>query len=349
MRLDYQNAAQFKALLQALEAVNSEVVLSCKVDGVRAREMDSSHIVMFDLTFFREALDEYYLDADEEIILDIPTILKGALNRTEKNDLIRIETEQNEISKTAKITLMGRLRRTTKIILLDKTSNYQDVPEPKISFTAMAKIVVDDFLDVLKDADKYSDQITIRADKEEIVFEAKGDLGEYSVPVDRGSKSLLCLEVKENMIRATYSLNYLIDIVSAIKRLADVVTLEFANCKPLKMSVELNQINLSYYLAPRITEEDLEPIKAPDPAKAIIEMAEAKAKESREINEVEHPASKFEREQIMEMKEQKKNKDELIQDTATEDCPSVFSSPTITQEPTEKVNPFEKWTNSEIL
>lgn len=258
----YQDASTFKAIFQALEAVNSEVVLTASPEGVRSREMDPSHVSMFDLVIFREALDEYLYNlycsqpGNEEICLDVSTVLKGSLSRVDKTDNVKIETIQNETVREMQLSLRGRLQRITKIPLLEKQTGYEACPEPKIGFTTKIGLITDDLLDSLKDATKYSDKVTFEANPETFTIKAKGDLGEFSVPIDKGSESLLRLETQNSdAVATTYSLDYLIPLVTALKRLSDVVFLDYAINKPLKLSVELNRINFSYYLAPRIEAE----------------------------------------------------------------------------------------------
>ncbi|MEM3616171.1 MAG: DNA polymerase III sliding clamp, partial [Candidatus Methanomethylicia archaeon] len=62
---------------------------------------------------------------------------------------------------------------------------------------------------------------------------------------------LIELNVKEPS-SSTYSLNYLEDLVKTSKA-SEILTLEFSNDMPMKLSFELpNNGRITYYLAPRI-------------------------------------------------------------------------------------------------
>lgn len=94
----------------------------------------------------------------------------------------------------------------------------------------------------------------VEGSRKGVLFRAIGDMGTYENRLKRGGSSLLNLETKE-ISKATYSLSYLKPFVSRVKPLAEYLTLEFATDVPIKITVPIDPISLTWYLAPRIEED----------------------------------------------------------------------------------------------
>jgi proliferating cell nuclear antigen len=128
----------------------------------------------------------------------------------------------------------------------------EEVPTPKISFNASARLTTSLLRNALEDAGAVSDHIVFDASKEKLTVRATGDVGNVVVDVEKGSDELLSLDAKDNA-RSTFSLNYLSEMVKAASNLSDVVMLEFSTDMPVRLNFELpSKGRLQYYLAPRI-------------------------------------------------------------------------------------------------
>ena len=103
----------------------------------------------------------------------------------------------------------------------------------------------------MDDISTVSDHIQFEITHKKLVMRASGYLGSAAVEVGTDSEDLLSLSIKENS-KATFSLNYLSETIKAASTVSDVVTLEFSKDMPIRLTFEMQEGKLQYYLAPRI-------------------------------------------------------------------------------------------------
>ena len=104
----------------------------------------------------------------------------------------------------------------------------------------------------MEDALVVSDNVRLEATPEKLIFNATGDLGSVTVELSKDSEAVLSLDIREES-KATFSLNYLSEIVKAGAAASDIVDIEFSTNMPIKLNFGLpEEQRLSYYLAPRI-------------------------------------------------------------------------------------------------
>ena len=90
----------------------------------------------------------------------------------------------------------------------------------------------------------------LETSKDKFILQSKGELGSVIIEAEKGSEDILGLEVKEPS-KATFSLNYLSDMIKSASSVSDIVTVSFSTDMPVKLDFELpQQGKLQYYLAP---------------------------------------------------------------------------------------------------
>lgn len=240
-------ARLWKNLITAISSLVDEAGFDVNPDGIKLRAMDPSHVAMVDFEWSKAVFDEYTCDKPTKLCINVSEMLK-LLRRVESGESIELTLDE----KTARlnVTLRGKYVRTFSTTTLEAIG--EEVPTPKISFNVKARITTSCLRDVVNDALTVSDHLRLEVTPETLVMRATGDLGSVSIELEKKSEAILGLEVKEEA-KATFSLNYLSEIIKAASATSDVATIEFSTDMPIRLNFELpQQGKLQYYLAPRI-------------------------------------------------------------------------------------------------
>lgn len=251
VKFKISNAQDFKNILKALNVVGDEINFEFSSDALKVRMMDPSHVMMVNHVAHKSGFDEWLVSGKEIVCLNVGELLKTVFSRIGKEDALKATVEYLN-DKTSKIVLnvRGKTQRQTKVMILQGI--VEDVPEPKITLTSMARVAIDEFLNCLKDAQKYSDEVTFTCTNEALTLSASGDLGEFTAPFQKNDESVLVIECKQ-VVKATFSLNQIVDIVQGLKNVCDVITVDLGTDMPIKLGAELrHEAKIDFYLAPRI-------------------------------------------------------------------------------------------------
>jgi len=239
-----------KDVFSAISTIVDEATFDVNPDGMSLRAMDPSRVAMVDFLIQKTAFDEYNATEKTKICLNINELLK-LLKRAGKDEPVEMsfDTETGQL----KIVIKGRYTRSFNMPTLETAE--EEVPTPNIPFNAKVTMTTEGLHQALDDASLVSDHVRIETDGEKILMNAKGDLMGANIEVQKGSESLLSLDVKEPS-KATFSLSYLTEIVKAAKATSDVVTIEFSKDMPIRLDFKLQYDGrLIYHLAPRIEVE----------------------------------------------------------------------------------------------
>jgi len=164
-----------------------------------------------------------------------------------------VELSLDEQTGKLQVKIAGKHARNFTMPTLE--ASEEEVPTPKITFNVKAKATTGGLSQAIEDALLVSDHVRLEADPEKLVFNAAGDLMGANITVQKGSDTLLDLEVKEPS-KATFSLSYLAEIVKAASATSDIATLEFSSDMPIKLDFQqTKEGRLSFFLAPRIENE----------------------------------------------------------------------------------------------
>lgn len=246
LKFEFPDARDWKYLIQSLEAIVEEANFIADAEGLRLRALDPSRIAMVDLFMPREAFQVYEID-EERVRLGVNfDDMNKILKRAKASDRVIVEVEGARL----RITLAGKAERTFSLPLIDIAG--EELPVPKVTFDVTAKMVSDTLRDALKDAEMISDSAKFVGEEKELRIEARSDKGELEARFSLENGSLLEYEVKQPA-QASYSLNYLEEIVSKAYRVSDLVTVEFSTNKPLSLTFDIAGGGvLRYFLAPRL-------------------------------------------------------------------------------------------------
>ncbi|ABL87616.1 monomeric archaeal DNA polymerase sliding clamp [Pyrobaculum islandicum DSM 4184] len=243
--LTYLDAKEFAYIVDSISVLVEEASFIVRSDGLYLRALDASRTAMVDLSIPKEAFEEFPEVEELRIGLNFKD-LKKVLRRIKKGDKISMEIEEGRV----RIKLVGKSVRSITIPTIEVVS--EDLPTPKVVFTAMVKTASDVLASAVKDADAIADEIKFEANEEALLMKASSDKGEVEVKLDKNSELVYEFDVKEPA-SARYSLEYLVDIVGKTSKISDIVTIELATAKPLLLTFDIPAGGkISYFLAPRV-------------------------------------------------------------------------------------------------
>jgi len=249
-QLKIASSKLWKDMITAISTLIDEACFEITPEGLKLRAMDPSHVAMVDFEWPKTVFDEYTCAQRGRLCVNVSEMLK-VMKRVESDESIELSLD----GKTARLNvrLRGRYIRTFSMPTLEAAG--EEVPTPKITFNAQAKVTTGSLRNAIDDVSTVSDHVSLQMSAEQFTMRAMGDLGSVNVEIPRGSEALLGLDAKEES-KATYSLTYLAEIVKAASATSDVATIEFSTDMPVKLSFALPQGGrLEYFLAPRIEAE----------------------------------------------------------------------------------------------
>jgi len=264
IRLEHRSSIYVRDLLKALNAIVDEATLEFDEESVRILSMDPSHVAMIDLELPYSAFGVYEVDEPVKLCLNVGDVLKKVFKKTYKDESVRLEYDPGE-EPAAVFTMVTDVERVKKVPALEPDPDPMEIPEPKIRFKSSARLISKTVKTKIID-DMYSeyDHMKIEAGRDAITFSVKGDYGEERVTLDRYNDNVLDLESEEPS-RAVYTMPYLQSILKGIVPISPVVNLELSTDMPIKISAELPDGKLAYFLAPCIgAEEDTEKEEPPE-------------------------------------------------------------------------------------
>lgn len=240
---------RFKPLIQALSVTSEEATLGLTVDGIVCRLMDPSHVSMVDAVLSSADYYRYDVHADLKATMRVQDVLK-ILKNLDRKERLSIDVVENE---SMKLKAGGS---SFTVHLIEASSG--DTPVPKLNYNTSIVFELKVFIDILKKIHMLSEQVTITtATNRKVVFSGKSDMGDVEETIDYGDARLLEVNTKEDS-QATYSVEYLLNIMQALRGCHDVVKLEYSSKMPIRLTVYLGGSNISplhFYLAPRIEEK----------------------------------------------------------------------------------------------
>lgn len=239
-------ASDWRKIVSAVSALVDEAVFNAEAGGLKLRAMDPSHVAMVDLEWKASGFEEYLCDKPFNLGLNIREMLR-LMRRTASGESLELGLDETGAKLEMKLT--GKYARTFSMATLDLTG--EEIPTVKVSFTTKARVTSDCLATTVEDAGTVSENIRFEAAPDSFKMAASGDMGSFTVELDKSSEALLSLDVKEAS-KATYSLSFLSQIVKAGSASSETVTIEFANNMPLKLDFELVQGKLEYFIAPYV-------------------------------------------------------------------------------------------------
>jgi|TARA_B100000315_G_scaffold224636_1_gene230305 proliferating cell nuclear antigen len=244
------SAKEWKRVAAAIGHLVEEASFDASPEEISFRAMDPSHVAMIDLVWPNTAFEKYECDKQFRFTVRVDDLVK-VLRRAESKDAIELSAADDQ---TLIFKIFDGYRREFKIHLVESTA--APTPIPKLSFNAKLQAIQGTIEKMLNDISVVSDHVIIEAGKDKVILSGKSDHGSAAVELEKGSPDLPLYEVKEES-KATYSIDYLLNISKAAASVTDSITCEYSNKMPLRMEFKLAETGgqIHFYLAPRVEEK----------------------------------------------------------------------------------------------
>ena len=249
-KLKVADAKLLRDMITSISILVDEATFKLDPEGMKLRAMDPSRVAMVDFEWPKTVFEEYMCTEPTKMCINISELLK-LLKRAGKDEVVELSLDEKTSRLQLKIT--GKYARNFTMPTLE--ASEEEVPTPKLTFNVKAKTTTQGLSQAIEDAQLVSDHVRIEADAEKIVFNAAGDLMGATITLQKGSDTLLDLEVKEPA-KSTFSLSYLSEIIKTASATSDIATMEFSTDMPIKIDFQqTKEGKLTFYLAPRIETE----------------------------------------------------------------------------------------------
>lgn len=249
-QLKMSDTKLLKDMITAISILVDEATFKIEPETIKLRAMDPSRVAMVDFEWPKTVFEEYACTEPSKMCINISEMLK-LLKRAGRDEVVELSLDEKTRKLQLKIT--GKYTRTFTMPTLE--ASEEEVPTPKLTFNVKAKTTTNGLSQAIEDAQLVSDHVKIEADPEKLVLNAAGDLMGATITLQKGSDTLLDLEVKEPS-KATFSLSYLSEIIKTASATSDIATLEFSTDMPIKIDFQqAKEGKLTFYLAPRIETE----------------------------------------------------------------------------------------------
>ncbi len=243
----FADARIWRYMIASIEKILDESVFVATGEGLALRALDTSHVVMVDLFYPRDAFSEFNLDSDEASFGVSFGILSKVLRRARKDDALEVKVDGSFIE----IGFIGRGVRRFRIPQISLT--LEKLPEPKISYTVEARMLSTTFRDAIKDIEPIADVVSFQAldDQDTLILRGRGDIASGEAEFSLSKGSLIDYRV-ESPDTSSYTLEYFTYMTQAAQA-ADIVSLRYSSDAPVRVDIEYQDGGrLTFYVSPRI-------------------------------------------------------------------------------------------------
>ena len=255
----------FKEVLSTLTSVVDQGILRFKEEGITSKSVNPEDVAMVSLDIKRDVFTDYDLKGEELAVgMDFGNLLNVLKLCSGDDTRIKINTEKAEwiygerpgsdalvLRHKHKMQMSsGYLSYDLPLISLDALRSEPKLP--KLEFSAMVTIELEDFKRGINTADTITDYVEIGVNSEEFFMGMEGIKGEFKgefklvIP-----KEDLTLFNADREVKSKFSTEYLTRMASGV--VGRLITLKMNNAYPLQMPFKVTDgCEVVYLLAPRI-------------------------------------------------------------------------------------------------
>ncbi|MBO8180686.1 MAG: DNA polymerase sliding clamp [Archaeoglobus sp.] len=234
-----------KTATRAIVALVSEARIHFLEKGLHSRAVDPANVAMVIVDIPRDSFEVYNVDEEKTIGVDMDRIFDISKSISTK-DLVELIVEDESTLKVK----FGSVEY--KVALIDPSAIRKEPRIPELELPA--KIVMDagEFKKAISAADKISDQVVFKSDREGFRIEAKGDVD--SIVFQMTETELI--EFNGGEARSMFSVDYLKEFCK-VAGSGDLLTIHLGTNYPVRLVFELvgGRAKVEYILAPRIESE----------------------------------------------------------------------------------------------
>lgn len=241
MLVKLENPALLSRVIEIISELVTEVRIKVNESGLSITAMDPANVSMVHFLLPKKSFSIF--ETGNEVLGVNLDSLKKILKRTTSVSSLVFEKKKNILN----IQIHDKIKRNFNLSLIDIEREEKDMPQ--LEFSSSVEINSIDFSDSIEDCMVVADSCSFLIDNGRFIIEARGlnsSMSEFS-----GDEA----KIQAENCKARYSLEYLQKFVKAA-RLAEKITLKFANDHPLRMDIKNDFLEMSFLLAPRVETED---------------------------------------------------------------------------------------------
>jgi len=241
MLVKLENPLLFSRVIEIISELVTEVRIKIYPSGLNITAMDPANVSMVRFLLPKSSFSSF--EVGSEVLGVNLDNLKKILRRCGTGSSLVMEKKENMLN----IQIQDKIKRNFDLALIDVESEEKDLPN--LEFSSFVELDSSDFVDSIEDCSVVSDACSFVIKNGKFIIEAKGlnsAMCEFS-----GDEARIAAE----NCKAKYSLEYLQKFSKAAK-LAEKITLKFAEDHPLRIDIKNSFLELSFLLAPRVETED---------------------------------------------------------------------------------------------
>jgi proliferating cell nuclear antigen len=239
------DAKTLRSLVGAVHSVlSSDAIIQVTHQGISLRQMDSARTVMLDLHLLAMGFYEFDVEQEGFLYLNLDD-LDEVLNRAKRGNNVTLRVKDNRLH----VVVEGSV--TKRFSFPIQEPEPRELPDLTLKFTARVTMDPDDLVNTLRDAELFSAQFRLEADREKLVVYSGSEQGDVTITFS--DPNVVVLDV-EAPAKASYRIAELEKFLDKARRLFPQVTLEFAEKVPLRVTGTTpdHALTLRLYLAPII-------------------------------------------------------------------------------------------------
>lgn len=230
----------FKTVFESISRFITEVEMVFTSEGLKVSALDKSHVIFVVLEINAGGFDVYDFNGDGtvKVVLDSEELIK-VLKRGKKDDILEIRVLDEKVE----VVFEDESLRTFTLRLID--IDYETPEPPELDLPAVIELPVNIFNDFLKDAELFSDKVTITIVQEEFIVGSEGDFGEC--------QNKWLFSGYDGTETAIFTLDYLKYIMKVAPIFKDM-KIKLGTEMPVECHFEdaKNEVKMMYLVAPRI-------------------------------------------------------------------------------------------------
>jgi len=240
-------AKVLKTIVDAVSELSESIVFDITETGIRAQSMDSSHVSLSFLSLKAEGFNSYNFEKHYNIGISLVSLLKILkCSSGEDNVLLKLEDEDKMILEISD----GSSKSEFELRLMEIDEEMLSIPQ--MEECCEIKMPSSKFQKIVRNMCAMGEDCMITVNKDKLMFTSSGDTIKInSIYENKDDVSF------KGHIRSRYSLRYM-QMFTKATPLSTGVIINLPEGAPMvvKYETEGGLIGLTYYLAPKIEDEE---------------------------------------------------------------------------------------------
>ncbi|KSW12345.1 DNA polymerase [Pyrodictium occultum] len=250
-RAVYPAATKFKYIVQSIVKVMDEIPFTATHEGLDVRTLTPDKTTMIVMRLPVTTFEEYELTEDKKTFIVPSDELNRIAKRGTRNDLVELKLDEEH--RRLEVNFIDKKTGVVRSFYVPlREGVVEELSEPQVELTVTARMVADDFKNIINDAKVVSDEVEFSSYEDRMEVYAESAQKRYH-GVFRVGELLISLEVEGSTpVKAKYSIDLLKASVKATSA-ADTVTIQYGEALPMRISFDLPSGGLLiYWVSPRI-------------------------------------------------------------------------------------------------